>query len=57
MVIAGLIGVTGLALPWVAVPIRRSLGLDTYMADADLSHPVGYGSMALLRRNGEEWLL
>lgn len=57
MVIAGIIGVTGLALPWVAVPIRRSLGLDTYMADADLSHPVGYGIMPPWLRNGEELFL
>ena len=35
MVISGVIAVIGLSLPYVVVPIRRSMGLPTYQWDSD----------------------
>lgn len=48
MVFAAVLGIGSVAIPYVVVPIRRSLGLPTYQWDASpASHPVrteGVGS-------------
>lgn len=35
MVISGVIAAVGLSLPYLVVPIRRSMGLPTYQWDSD----------------------
>jgi hypothetical protein len=41
MAVAGIIALGALVLPYVVVPIRRSMGLPTYQWDADpKTHPV-----------------
>lgn len=41
MAVAGFIALGALVLPYVVVPIRRSMGLPTYQWDADpKTHPV-----------------
>lgn len=49
MVIAGVFGLSAIAIPYVVVPIRRSLGLPTYQWDADPStHPVSNAADSIL---------
>lgn len=44
MVIAAVLGIGSIAIPYVVVPIRRHLGLPTYQWDNDPStHPVSAG--------------
>lgn len=41
MVIAAVLGIGSIAIPYVVVPIRRHLGLPTYQWDNDpATHPV-----------------
>ena len=41
MVLSTIIGVSALCLPFIVIPIRRSMGLPTYQWDADVeTHPV-----------------
>jgi hypothetical protein len=43
MAVAGFIALGALVLPYVVVPIRRSMGLPTYQWDADpKTHPVSF---------------
>lgn len=40
MVLSTIIGVSALCLPFIVIPIRRSMGLPTYQWDADVeTHP------------------
>lgn len=50
MAMAGVLGAVAIAIPYIVVPLRRSMGLPTYQWDANPeSHPVSWFAQVLSR--------